>query len=150
MRKLLLLAMVFCFIGTAQANEMTAYLGDRAQSVGGQTCKMEETLSISVNFNSIPVQIGDAKKIMDEKILEIETIARELGIKKFEMQNTNMSVYSNGNSACNQETPNTRYNMNGGVNYNLDDASMAGELAKRIESKGYQINLNSNAYRQCQ
>jgi hypothetical protein len=115
-----------------------------------QNCEMVETSTFGVNFNNISIQIGDAKKYMDARMTEIETAAKDVGLQKFEIQNSSMNVYSNNYSGgCGAATAPAQYQLNGSLSYNVDDIAKASELAKKIETLGYSVNLNSNAYRQC-
>lgn len=125
----------------------------------GQNCGMTESSSITVSFNNVTVEIGDVKKFMDDRIAELETDAKDAGIKKFELQSTNMNVYSNNyagvpviqyaKSDNTTVAPKVPYQLSGSVTYVLDDVTKIASVADKLTSKGYQINIASNAYREC-
>lgn len=156
MKKIILLSALMLMPMTAQATEGAAdrvaipYMGGTS-GVPAQDCKMVETISLGVNFNNINIEIGKAKSFVDEKMAEIEAFAKEVGIGKFEVQNVSYNVYANNYSGgCGMPSAPAQYQMNGSFSYTVDDAAKAAELTKKVEAKGYQINLNSSAYRQCQ
>lgn len=152
MKKFLLIS-TLCFVSfAAHADERTAipYMGGD-MGIGGQNCRMIETNTLVVNFNNIPVTVSKAKAFMDERVAEIETLAKQAGLQKFELNSLNYSVYGNSTGGgCGEMVAPVQYILSGSVGYTLDDVTKAESLIKQIEAKGYQINLNSNAYKQCQ
>ena len=144
------ICLILATVENAQATEDARVMSTIGTEIG-QNCEMVETSTFGVNFNNVSIAIGESKKYMDDRMAEIETAARDVGLQKFEIQNSSMNVYSNNyNSGCGATpTAPAQYMLNGSLSYNVDDIAKASELAKKIEALGYSVNLNSNAYRQC-
>lgn len=116
-----------------------------------QNCKMVESATVSLSFNNVPVTLETAKQSVDERMAQIETLAKDLGISNLVIQNVNYNVYGNNSGGCvsaNGDT--TSYVLNGSISLQMESADQAGEFVKSISGKGFIANLNVNSYRQCQ
>ena len=114
-----------------------------------QNCKMVETATVGINFNNVPTDIKSAKSYTQEKADEVITIAKDLGIEDIIVQNMNYNVYSNNGGGCSGAVA-SQYNLNGNISFQIADAEKAANLMEAISEKGYKVNFNMNAYRQCQ
>lgn len=116
----------------------------------GQKCEMVENVTLGLNFNNVPVKIAEAREYITSKSEEIESIATELGIEDLEIQNMNYNIYANNHGGCHMQVDGMEYRMNGGMSFKMQDAEKASVLMERLGEKGYMVNFNMNAYRQCQ
>ncbi|MBK9585029.1 MAG: hypothetical protein KA099_04415 [Alphaproteobacteria bacterium] len=147
---------IMAFPFSAHAQEATAVLKTDmvVAAPAGQNCKLVETVQFGVNFNNINVDPKTAKTYMDEKIAELRALAADLGIEKLEIQNLNYSVYNNNynyggcGAAPAPATPVVQ--LNGNVSFIVEDSAKGTALMEKAGEKGYNVNFNLNAYRQCQ
>lgn len=116
-----------------------------------QNCKMVESATVSLSFNNVPVTLETAKKDVDERMAQIETLAKDAGISNLVVQNVNYNVYGNNSGGCvSASGDTTSYVLNGSISLLLESADQAGEFVKSVSGKGFIANLNVNSYRQCQ
>ncbi len=120
----------------------------------GQNCKMIETVQFGVNFSNVNVDPKAAKTFVDDKIAELRTLAADIGIEKLEVQSLNYSIYNNnynygGCGAAPAPTP-ALLQLNGNISFIVDDSAKGTALMEKAGEKGYNVNFNLNAYRQCQ
>lgn len=116
-----------------------------------QNCKMVESATVSLSFNNIPVTLENAKQTVDERMEQIENLAKDVGISNLVIQNVNYNVYGNNSGGClgaNGEA--TAYVLNGSISLQMENADQAGSFIKSVSGKGFVANLNVNSYRQCQ
>lgn len=150
---------VFAFPLSARAEEAAA-VPVRADVVVAapvpQNCKLIETVQFGVNFNNVNVEPKTAKTFMDDKIADLRNIAKDVGIESLEIQNLNYSVYNNNyNYAYTSygSTPAalpTVMQLNGNVSFIVQDSAKGTALMEKAGEKGYNVNFNLSAYRQCQ
>lgn len=117
----------------------------------GKNCKMVETANLGINFSNVPIELKSSKSYVQQKADEILTIAADLAIENIHIQNMNYNIYTNNNNYnnCNKDTPAT-YQLSGNVSFQMPNAANAEKLMEAIGDKGYNVNFNMNAYRQCQ
>ncbi len=114
-------------------------------------CKMVETANLGINFSNVPIELKSSKSYVQQKADEILAMAADLAIDDIHIQNMNYNIYTNNNNYnnCNKDTPST-YQLNGNISFQMPNAANAEKLMEAIGDKGYNVNFNMNAYRQCQ
>ncbi len=112
---------------------------------------MVETANLGINFSNVPIELKSSKSYVQQKADEILAIAADLAIEDIHIQNMNYNIYTNNNNYnnCNKDTPST-YQLNGNISFQMPNAANAEKLMEAIGDKGYNVNFNMNAYRQCQ
>lgn len=141
-RKTFLASAVFLGVAfPAFAEKVAAKRMSEPYTANGQTCKMVETVSISLSFSNIPVSLDAVKSNVDERLAEIDALAKDVGIKELIIQNMNYNIYSNNGGG---------YLLNGSFSLQIDNADLAAALMKALSGKAYVPNLSVNSYRQCQ
>tara|TARA_B100001989_G_C24550023_1_gene473744 strand:+ start:507 stop:947 length:441 start_codon:yes stop_codon:yes gene_type:complete len=146
MKKLLLIILLLFVSAPAIASERTKVA---LVSTGGQKCKMVETVTVGMNFNVQGIELGEAKSLMENKMAEIENIATSLEISNMELQNYSYNIYANS-TGCGHGASNNLYQFNGNLSFKLDSADKTDALMDALAEKGFNVNFNMNAYRQCQ
>ena len=121
-----------------------------ARSDSGQNCKMVETATLGINFNNVPIELKSSKSYVQQKADEILTLAADLAIEDIHIQNMNYNIYTNNYGGCNNTSTPSSYQLNGNVSFQMPNAENAEKLMEFIGEKGYNVNFNMNAYRQCQ
>ena len=146
MKKLFLITL-FVISSPALASEKF----DMRSAITGQNCSMVETASVSMSFNEQGIDLAKASKLMDEKRATVQEVATGLGIEGIELQSYSYNVYANNNGGCGGSTASTEnYQFNGNLSFLLRSADKSEALMKALSEKGFYVNFNLNAYRQCQ
>jgi hypothetical protein len=151
MKKFIAFIAFFLIAVTPGVSHATKFLasGSNAQ------CPMVETANITITLNGNDKGIDQIKPMLDAKGKEIETIAADLQAGKLELQNFSYSVYMNNNGGvsamCGAENiPQQTYQYNASFSYVMTPGEKAADLTALLASKGYNVSMNVNAYRQCQ
>ena len=137
--------------GSALAEELVA---DKRAYNNQSTpqCPIIENSQVNINFNSQESDLAQIKVIMDDKLKLMETLAKEAGVKKFEMQSMNYNVYAenSGQYGC-SSSANSRgiYRLNGNISFNAHPSEKATDLLILLNENGYSGNLNVNKHRRC-
>lgn len=117
---------------------------------GLESCPMTEQTQVNINFNSQYSDLQQVKKVMDNKVEEIETMAKKAGIEKIVLQSMNYNIYANRDYNNNFNDPAQRiYQLNGSLSFNVEPADNAIKLMEMLNDKGYNGGLNVNKYRRC-
>lgn len=105
-------------------------------------CSATESAQITVSFSGVEVDAANISGKVDNKIDELEKIAKEAGMQNVAVQATNYSVstQSYGNSLSPQ------YQFNGSITLTLHPIKQAEEFYVVLSKKGFQANLNVNRY----
>ncbi|MCB1681588.1 MAG: hypothetical protein H6858_07400 [Rhodospirillales bacterium] len=142
---------------SAQAQETKAVKADIIVAAPvPQNCKLVETVQFGVNFSNVSVDPKTAKSFMDDKISELRALAKDLGIENLEIQNLNYSIYNNNynynyaNCGGAPASAPAVMQLNGNVSFIVGDSAKGTALMEKAGEKGYNVNFNMNAYRQCQ
>ena len=106
-----------------------------------QPCHMEETASIGVNITDNAPDIKTISSIIDKKIEEIKAAGMEAKTSQFELQNYNYNISSTSNGGI--------FVYSASFNYEIKPARAAPDIMALLISKGYVINLNISANKQC-
>jgi uncharacterized protein YggE len=115
-------------------------------------CPMTENSSININFNSQRTGLSQVKNMMNDKIKEVEALAKEAGVDKFELQSMNYSIYTNtpgGYDCANDENSCNVYQLNGSMSFTILPSEKGADLMILLQKKGYTAGLNVNMYRSC-
>jgi hypothetical protein len=114
-----------------------------------QNCPMQETGAISFNLNGTESDITKIKSLIDAKIEEVKAVAAEAKISDINLNNYsyNTSPINNGN--CGATNPASSLQYNASFTFEVKEANKASELATLLISKGHNVTLNVNAYKQC-
>lgn len=105
-------------------------------------CVMKETVSVNISFNQKTPSFKEAKAKFDEQMKSIEQYAKQQELKKFDKQSMNYNIYSQ------MDNNSPAYQLSGNVQYQLDNADEAFKFAEFLTAQKFQVNLNSNAYKQ--
>ncbi|MDH5722736.1 MAG: hypothetical protein OEY94_05375 [Alphaproteobacteria bacterium] len=111
---------------------------------------MTETVSVSMSFNEQEIDLANARGMMDDKLGTVQEIATGLGIENLELQSYSYNIYANNNGGCSTSSSARNYQLNGNLSFMLKSADKSDELMKALSEKGFYVNFNLNAYRQCQ
>lgn len=142
---IMLTALTAMFIPSVNAKVAIARSAPAAKD-----CKMVETANLGINFSNVPIELKSSKSYVQQKADEVLAIAADLAIEDIHIQNMNYNIYTNNNyNNCNKDTPST-YQLSGNVSFQMPNAANAEKLMEAIGDKGYNVNFNMNAYRQCQ
>lgn len=114
------------------------------------SCPMTEQTQVNINFNSQYADLKQIKELMDNKVEEIEAMAKKAGIEKIVLQSMNYNIYANRGYQNNFDGPDQRvYQLNGSMSFNVEPADNAIELMEMLNNKGYNGGMNVNKYRRC-
>jgi uncharacterized protein YggE len=117
-------------------------------AVAAGTCTMQETVTLTVNYNFKAKSFAEAKQKFDAQIAKVSEYAKGQQIKKFDLQNQNYNIYSQPVSYNPDGTPDTySYQVTGSSNYIMDNADAAFKFAEFLTNQKMQVGLNSNSYR---
>jgi len=145
MKRLLIL---FLFISTPAIASERAMIS--SSIITGKSCEMTETVSVSMSFNEQEIDLANARGMMDDKLGTVQEIATGLGIENLELQSYSYNIYANNNGGCSTSSSARNYQLNGNLSFMLKSADKSDELMKALSEKGFYVNFNLNAYRQCQ
>jgi len=115
-------------------------------------CPMTENAQVNVNFNSQETDLAQIKTIMNDKLKEIEALAKEAGVEQFDLQSMNYSIYANNPGGCNCSSEggvHLMYQLSGNMSFNTQPSGKATDLMILLNKKGYTSGLNVNMFRQC-
>jgi hypothetical protein len=134
-------------IHLTHAQDARAHIAAKAQD-----CPMVETANLSFNFNGTETDISKIKLLTDKKMEEVKAIAVEAKAGELEIQNYSYNVYNNGNaSTCEEDVLTDKiFQYNSSFSFTVKPGGKPAELAALLTSKGYNVSLNVNSYKQCQ
>lgn len=120
----------------------------------GQPCAMTEQAYINISFNQMNVDLADLPSVFNKKVEAARTVGKDMGIEKIEIENYSYNIYNNGKEGqcCGDDCvgPDAGgYQGNGNVNLSVVPSERAQEYTAALIKKGYTVNLNVNAYKQC-
>lgn len=144
MKKLLVLLLLVSIPAIASERVMMA------SGITGKNCKMVENVTINMSYNEQGIELANAKNMMDDKLAVVQDSATSLGIENIELQSYSYNIYANNNGGCGANTSSGNYQFNGNLSFLLKSADKTDELMKALSEKGFYVNFNLNAYRQCQ
>ena len=112
-----------------------------AQIAQVRTCLVENA-QVAVSFSGIETDITAVRSKLDAKIAELKGLAEEQQFTKLVVQSSNYSISTNYNGGA----ADTRYQFSGNVNFTILPAQRAVDFMQMLTKKGYQANVNVNAY----
>jgi uncharacterized protein YggE len=107
---------------------------------------MQETVSLSVNFNIKAKSFTDAKAKFDDKMKQIADFAKQQQVDKFEPQSMNYNInpqqvgYEDGVPVIGG------YQLSGNASYQLKSADVAFKLGEFLTQQKFQVSINVNKY----
>lgn len=107
-------------------------------------CKMVETVTLSLSYNNIPIELSAINDFLEVRTGEIMATAKALGVESLILNNIGYNVYSNYSGVGK-----LNYMLGGNVSMQLDNAQQATKLMEAFVKEGYVPNMNVNSYRQC-
>lgn len=136
---------LLAFTLTAVLLATSAHAQDaRAKSAtAAPACKLQESVSINVNFNLHASSFAEAKQKFDEKMKKVAEFAAQQKIAKFELQSMSYNINTQGN----YEGAESGYQMNGSANYQLSSSEDAFKLGEFLTQQKFQVSVNGNSYR---
>lgn len=105
------------------------------------TCKMTETVSLSINFNTVVATPSKAKETFDEMIAKVKKTADELKVEGLTIQSMNYNVNPNQNGSIV-----TGYLLSGSVAFILKDVEKASNVMEKLNAQGMTSSLSVSAY----
>lgn len=117
----------------------------------GDNCSVKETCTVTTSFSFMENNPRDAKSRVDKKAIEIEELAKKVGVDKFELQNYSFNIYPQNSGSFDSEEAvkgGYRYQVNGSFNYQVSPSDKAIAIMEQLRAKKMQTSLNVNAYRQ--
>ena len=149
----ILMVAALLYIGLVPASAKEAIADSRiAYDTPAAPCPMTDNSQVSINFNSQETDLTQVKTIMNNRLKEIEALAKEAGVDKFEMQSMSYNIYENNPSGCNCATEagkHSMYQLSGSMSFNVLPSEKAADLMVLLNKKGYTSGLNVSMYRQC-
>ena len=145
------LSLLFSMSLPLRANENTV-VARSTFNADFAACPMTEDTQININFNSEETDLSQVNTIMDNKLKEIEDLAKAAGVEDIEMQSMNYNIYVNNPGGCNCPTDADKqkiYRLNGNMNFKVQPSEKALELLVQLNNKGYAGGMNVNKYRRC-
>jgi uncharacterized protein YggE len=110
-------------------------------------CRMQEQVTVNVNYNFKAKSFSDAKKMFDEQNAKVAELAKQQKLTKFDLQNQNYNIYSNPTSYTPDGLPQDyTYQVNGSSAYRMENAEAAFKFAEFLSQQKIQVGLNSNSY----
>jgi len=139
---------LLCLFIILSLNSNVAF-AKRLMNASGQSCEMVESATLGVNFSNVAIELKASKSFIQQKADEIMALAADLAISDITIQNMNYNIYSGSNSGCSKPAQQA-YQLSGNISFKMPDAMLAEKLMEALGEKGYNVNFNMNAYRQCQ
>lgn len=138
------------FLGGFTASSASAEPMDRAE----RKCTSREEVNLSVNFENQIIEVKQAVTYIDDRIKEIEAIAKESGVGEIELKGKTVNINSNQNKYRHQmqglpEPSPTAVSLNGSANFSLENGEQAGAFIESLQNKGFNINFRMSMNRQC-
>lgn len=128
-------------IAPAYAKEAVA-----SRIMGGASCKMQENVTLSINFNMRTKSFAEARAKFEEKMQQVKNFASQQGIQKFHLQSMNYSI--NAQNYNYDGMPEQGYQLSGSASYRLDSADNAFKLGEFLGDQKMQVSVNVNKYQQ--
>jgi formylmethanofuran dehydrogenase subunit B len=141
MKKLLTMIVVGIGIAIHAHAGMAEKLVQRALTGVASPCKLTETVSISVNFNTQVPSPTKAKETFDGMLATVKAEAATLKVENFMLQSMNYSMNPNqyGNMV-------SGYGLNGSMSFQMKDVDKASALMEALNGKNMTASLNVSAY----
>jgi uncharacterized protein YggE len=139
-RLILTLALTLAVITHAHAG-MAEKLVNRALTGVASPCKLTETVSISVNFNTQVPSPTKAKETFDGMLATVKAEAATLKVENFMLQSMNYNMNPNqyGNNV-------SGYGLSGSMSFQMKDVDKASALMEALNGKNMTASLNVSAY----
>lgn len=114
-------------------------------------CRLIETVNFGINFGNVTLDAASARSYVNDRIAEVQTMAKEIGLDSLEVNNMNYNLYSNTNNYtyAGSAQPQIQLQLNGNVTFIMADANKAMELMEKVSQKGFNVTFSLNAHRQC-
>jgi hypothetical protein len=138
------------FLGGFMASPASAEPMDRAE----RKCTSREEVNLSVTFENQIIEVKQAVTYIDDRIKEIEALAKESGVGEIELKGKTVNINSNQNKYRHQiqglpEPSPTAVSLNGSANFSLENGEQAGAFIEALQNKGFNINFRMSMNRQC-
>lgn len=138
------------FLGGFTASSASAEPMDRAE----RKCTSREEVNLSVSFENQIIEVKQAVTYIDDRIKEIEAIAKESGVPEIELKGKTVNINSNQNKYRHQmqglpEPSPTAVSLNGNASFSLENGEQAGAFIEALQNKGFNINFRMSMNRQC-
>ena len=151
MKQLAALCLSIILIAIPTASHAEAIAPIAAPNAGTQKCSLVETVNFGVNFGNVILDLSSARSYVNDRIAEMQAMAKEVGIDELEINNMNYNLYSDSNNythaANTKAEPQLR--LNGSVSFVITDAEKGTALMEKAISQGFNVNFSMNAYRRC-
>lgn len=111
----------------------------REEAADNATPGMQETVSISINFNGVAESPKAVPELFDEKLAAVRSHAQSVGIDEVIVSNQSYNIYTQMN---NGQISNYQYNAS--ATFKLDSANKGVELMELLTKNGIQTSVNVN------
>lgn len=134
MKNLLLLALLlFACFASAQAQDMVSEAG----------CTMQETASLSTNWNGVSETVKAVRGMFDGRMKQIQEYGKKAGIEKLELQSQSYNIYAQNTGM----SSGSGFQYNGNASFMVKPADKAADLLELLTKNGIQSSLNVNMYK---
>lgn len=125
----------------------------QAEDPVAKKCVAHEEVTLSVNFSNQLLEIKEAIKFIDNKIAEIEAIAKESGVEGLEQRGKNVNINSNNarypHMQQGAQISPTAVNLNGSASFTLENSENTGAFIETLQTKGFNINFRMSTNSRC-
>ncbi len=104
-------------------------------------CTMHESATISTSFNGMSADIKEVRKVLDERLESIQTIAKKAGVEEMHLQSQNYSINTNQNNGLI-----SGYRYNGRASFSISPVEKGTDLIEALTKENIQSSLNVNTH----
>ena len=119
----------------------TSAYAETPQNASPQTnrcnSQIHEEPTLSVTFNYIATSFPEAKTLFDKNANEINSLAQQQHITKFELQNMSYNI-----NEINNENQIAQISVNGNMSYRMDSTNNALKLAEVLRLKKLRVEVS--------
>lgn len=116
---------------------------------GNSRCRLVETANFGINFGNVSLDAASAKSYVNDRIAEVQAMAKEVGLDSLEISNMNYNLYSNNNGYAYAGSAPPQLQLNGNVAFLVSDVAKGTLLMEKASQKGFNVTFSLNANRQC-
>lgn len=148
--KLVLTLTALALLGGFTVSSASAQPMDPAE----RKCTSREEVNLTVNFENQLIEVKEAVTFIDNRIKEIEALAKESGVAEIELKGKSVNINSNQNKYRQQmqgmpaPSP-TAVSLSGNASFSLENGDQAGAFIEALQNKGFNINFRMSMNRQC-
>lgn len=146
-RTLLLSSVLLLFMAAPAVAESVVTIA--APAGVNPRCRLIETANFGINFGNVALDAASAKSYVNDRIAEVQAMAKEVGLDSLEISNMNYNLYSNNNGYAYAGSAPPQLQLNGNVSFLVSDVAKGTLLMEKASQKGFNVTFSLNANRQC-